>query len=374
MSRYERLMTEIIRQGVKTKVLLLSATPVNTGLSDLRNQLYFLTEGRDDAFREGIGITSLKETLAAAPQDRHVVLRWRAQLYDQIREANQQSGTQSGPVAFVPTGDVRALLVFADDIYQVEHAFKTPKKIVRRLRDHEQSQGARYEILTASTFARCGLDIEFIDDKTKKMPEFFATKRAPLERFAAEAKSRHRAGILHHPGSPSEAVALKGDVEGLLREALEQNPGGMPFFVFIDLNLPLTPGIPTELKPWFKDLKDIFDRINVFVMAPTIFGSCLSAAGGSLVRGLRCSLRIVRLSENFAQRLCDVVYVAAVGTEKQASTVNHALQGLYGDTVRNQFFEKKTAMLLCKRVKYRIKNPRTGEVLHANRTLPHQQI
>ncbi len=41
MSRYERLMTEIIQHGVKSKVLLLSATPVNTGLSDLRNQLYF---------------------------------------------------------------------------------------------------------------------------------------------------------------------------------------------------------------------------------------------------------------------------------------------------------------------------------------------
>ena len=66
MSRYERLMTEIIQHGVKSKVLLLSATPVNTGLSDLRNQLYFLTEGRDDVFREGLGIASLKETLAAA--------------------------------------------------------------------------------------------------------------------------------------------------------------------------------------------------------------------------------------------------------------------------------------------------------------------
>lgn len=65
-SRYERLMTDVIQQGVKTKVLLLSATPVNTGLSDLRNQIYFLTEQRDDAFRESIGITSLKETLAAA--------------------------------------------------------------------------------------------------------------------------------------------------------------------------------------------------------------------------------------------------------------------------------------------------------------------
>jgi hypothetical protein len=43
---------------------------------------------------------------------------------------------------------------------------------------------------------------------------------------------------------------------------LEQNPGGLPFFVFVDLNLPLTPGIPTEQKPWFKDLKEIFDRIE----------------------------------------------------------------------------------------------------------------
>jgi SNF2 family DNA or RNA helicase len=65
-SRYERLMEDIIKSGVKTKVLLLSATPVNDDLKDLRNQLYLLTEGRDDAFRESIGIPSLKETLASA--------------------------------------------------------------------------------------------------------------------------------------------------------------------------------------------------------------------------------------------------------------------------------------------------------------------
>ena len=65
-SRYERLMENIIKQGVKTKVLLLSATPVNTDLKDLRNQLYILTEGRDDSFKDTIGIGSLKETLSAA--------------------------------------------------------------------------------------------------------------------------------------------------------------------------------------------------------------------------------------------------------------------------------------------------------------------
>jgi hypothetical protein len=65
-SRYQRLMDDIIKSGVSTKVLLLSATPVNNDLKDLRNQLYFLTENRDDAFAESIGVTSLKDTLAAA--------------------------------------------------------------------------------------------------------------------------------------------------------------------------------------------------------------------------------------------------------------------------------------------------------------------
>ena len=66
LSRYQRLMEDIIKKGVKTRVLLLSATPVNNDLKDLRNQIYFLTEGSDTAFQDTIGIGSLKETLAAA--------------------------------------------------------------------------------------------------------------------------------------------------------------------------------------------------------------------------------------------------------------------------------------------------------------------
>ena len=65
-SRYERLLEDIIQAGVKTKVMLLSATPVNNNLKDLRNQIYFVTEGRDTEFSESFGIRSLKDTLAAA--------------------------------------------------------------------------------------------------------------------------------------------------------------------------------------------------------------------------------------------------------------------------------------------------------------------
>ena len=72
-SRYQRLMDDIIAAGVKTKVLLLSATPVNNQLADLRNQISFIAGGdvaRNDAadasFSEKLGILSVKETTRVA--------------------------------------------------------------------------------------------------------------------------------------------------------------------------------------------------------------------------------------------------------------------------------------------------------------------
>lgn len=44
-TRYQKLMNSVIRDGVKTKVLMLSATPVNNRFMDLRNQLALAYEG-----------------------------------------------------------------------------------------------------------------------------------------------------------------------------------------------------------------------------------------------------------------------------------------------------------------------------------------
>lgn len=44
-TRYQRLMRMVIQEGVKTKVLMLSATPVNTRFNDLKNQLALAYEG-----------------------------------------------------------------------------------------------------------------------------------------------------------------------------------------------------------------------------------------------------------------------------------------------------------------------------------------
>jgi len=65
-SRYERLMEDIIQSGVQTKVLLLSATPVNTNLKDLRNQIYLITQNKDHAFFDSLKISSIRQTMKNA--------------------------------------------------------------------------------------------------------------------------------------------------------------------------------------------------------------------------------------------------------------------------------------------------------------------
>ncbi len=64
-TRYDRLMRKIIKEGVKTRVLMLSATPVNNRLADLKNQIAFVTEGDDTALVEH-GIDSIEQTTRKA--------------------------------------------------------------------------------------------------------------------------------------------------------------------------------------------------------------------------------------------------------------------------------------------------------------------
>jgi SNF2 family DNA or RNA helicase len=64
-TRYDRLMRRIIKEGVKTRVLMLSATPVNNRLADLKNQIAFVTEGVDTALADH-GIPSIEATVRKA--------------------------------------------------------------------------------------------------------------------------------------------------------------------------------------------------------------------------------------------------------------------------------------------------------------------
>jgi len=55
-NRYQKLLNKVVRAGVKTKVLMLSATPVNNKFKDLRNQIALAYEGETDVVDENLGI------------------------------------------------------------------------------------------------------------------------------------------------------------------------------------------------------------------------------------------------------------------------------------------------------------------------------
>lgn len=65
--RYQRLLDEVIRAGTPTRVLMLSATPVNNDLADLKAQLDLIAKDRPDAF-QSLGAPNLSVLIGQARQ------------------------------------------------------------------------------------------------------------------------------------------------------------------------------------------------------------------------------------------------------------------------------------------------------------------
>ena len=67
VTRYSRLMQDIIKANIKTKVLMLSATPVNNSFNDLKNQISLITAERDDILAHGKHpVASIEQSFRAA--------------------------------------------------------------------------------------------------------------------------------------------------------------------------------------------------------------------------------------------------------------------------------------------------------------------
>lgn len=71
-TRYQKLLSAVKDSNTATKVLLLSATPVNNSLADLKNQISLITADRDSAF-EDHGINSVDNLLRRTST---VINRW----------------------------------------------------------------------------------------------------------------------------------------------------------------------------------------------------------------------------------------------------------------------------------------------------------
>jgi hypothetical protein len=183
------------------------------------------------------------------------------------------------------------------DVATLIHAADLPDGLVERLRSSEQFQGARYEIAIAAIFARLDCEIRFLDEDEElrgvKHVEFEATHRPTGQAIAVEAKSRHRPGVLNQPGERSTDDPLRRDarmVRSLFVKATEKAPEGVPFFVFIDINAPLTADVESrwqsEVQAWINRLPaptpekpDVFNSLYVTNFSPHYDGDDISRGG-----------------------------------------------------------------------------------------------
>lgn len=191
-----------------------------------------------------------KAELTKPLAERHPIMQW----YDGMCQfQSQQDRAEDGTYAFVPDGCSFAYLLLAYDLYTLRHSQALQSVVVERLKKQDQFQGARYELFVAATCIRAGFAIEFEDetDGSRKHPEFRATHHKTGIELTVEAKSRHRPGVLGHPGSARPASDVRTRIGGLLNDALAK-AGSLPHVVFIDVNVPPAEGKAFE-KQWFKD-------------------------------------------------------------------------------------------------------------------------
>jgi hypothetical protein len=186
---------------------------------------------------QSLGVEWVKPQLARPASDRHVLGDWLGNWQAARRQASEaQPGQRLYDTA--ATGTLTALLCIAFDVYSVRHAMKMPESLLKRLRNPDQFQGARYELAIAAVFARAGYELEWLSDSDRKLPEFIAHHSESKIEIAVEAKSRHRPGVLGRAGPRPPAEELEPDVARLMRDALKKETGARPFVVCLDLNLP----------------------------------------------------------------------------------------------------------------------------------------
>jgi len=202
------------------------------------------------------GDAELKKPFA----ERHPIAQWYHHLCDFQRMAAREE--PGGIYSAIATGSVMAYTALAYDLYTLAHHTLLQAKLVRRLQNRDQFQGARYEIYVSAAFVRAGFDVKLEDesDSTTTHCEFTATHQATGLYYSVEAKSRHRPGFLGQPGTPQPLEEIETDVYRLLQKALRKQ-AAYDRIIFIDVNVPPQVGTIFETD-WFRKVATQIMRLE----------------------------------------------------------------------------------------------------------------
>lgn len=200
------------------------------------------------------GNAEIKKPLA----ERHPILQW----YDKYCRYQAVTITTPGEVSGADvTGVVSCYLGLAYSLYLLAHNVELQARLVRRLKDPTQFQGAYYELIVANALIRAGFKLTLEDetDGTSKHCEFAAISKATGKRYWVEAKMRAVAGMLGRTERDGG-----GDTDPLSRltkhiSAALAKPAHDERLIFVDLNAPFEPVLGAK-QPWVKPANAALER------------------------------------------------------------------------------------------------------------------
>jgi hypothetical protein len=184
--------------------------------------------------------------------ERHTIMQW----YDAYCRYQQTCIKTPGEVASSEvTGVVACYLGLAYSLYLLDHNVELQQRLVKRLKDPGQFQGAYYETIVANVLIRAGFELALLDEAKRgsRHCEFTAVSKASGKRYWIEAKMRAVAGLLGRterdgttdPDPLSKLVTHVADALG--------KPAEDERIIFVDLNAEMEPPKDKGERPAFMD-------------------------------------------------------------------------------------------------------------------------
>lgn len=167
---------------------------------------------------------------------RHPIAQWQAK----AEEFHLRHWKPGGPAYEVEMeGVVGHYLTLAHEVFALQHVGLLQGRLITRLLNAGNFQGARYELQVAAICLRAGFEVQLVDetDITSTHCEFSIKFPASGRQFSVEAKSRHRRGVLGRKGQSRPLTELRPQVGQHLEAALAKHADHFRI-VFLDLNVP----------------------------------------------------------------------------------------------------------------------------------------
>jgi hypothetical protein len=197
--------------------------------------------------------------LAKFGEKAHPLIRWYRKLC-QFQQDHANTGND-GIFSGIMTGAVKAYLDLAYHLYLAAHNAELPERLLKRLRNREQFEGALYEAFVIGHYAKAGFQIDFEDedDATSSHCEFVAIHKQTGRKFSVEAKTVTTAS--KRSGTSDEPPNIRGH----LYEALRKD-AAHPRIIFIELNR-AHKSMPDGVPEWFPyvetQLKDCEQELTI---------------------------------------------------------------------------------------------------------------